>query len=163
MEVSRWLIHEFEARFGSLKEDHGEVFKASAAQVLRHHLDVVDGVTKEVVRQVGKIFPQANDRFAVAPSEEDFTRHAIVKRLSSRFNVGATEIFANTLEALAHWGLTVVEVDDEGKFASLILPSTTGLTKSEARVLFLRPEERDSGEDSPRTRERVRRARNKYA
>lgn len=163
MEVSRYLIHEFESRFGSLKEDHGEVFKASAAQVLRHHLDVVDGVTKEVVRQVGKIFKTANDRWAVAPTEHEFTHHPIVKRLSTRFNVGATEIFANALEALAHWGLTVVEVDEEGYFLTAILPSTTGLTKSEARVLFLRPEERDSGEDSPRTRERVRRARNKYA
>jgi hypothetical protein len=163
MEVSRYLIHEFEVRFGSLKEDHGEVFKSSAAQVLRHHLDVVDGVTKEVVRQVGKIFDKVNDRWAVAPTEKEFTNNAIVKRLSSRFNVGATEIFANTLEALAHWGLTVVETDDAGFFASLVLPSTTGLTKSEARVLFLRPEEREAGEDSPRTRERVRRARNKYA
>ncbi len=56
-----------------------------------------------------------------------------------------------------------METDDAGFFGSLILPSTTGLTKSEARVLFLRPEEREAGEDSPRTRERVRRARNKYA
>ena len=54
-------------------------------------------------------------------------------------------------------------MDEEGFFASCVLPSTTGLTKSEARVLFLRPEEREAGEDSPRTRERVRRARNKYA
>ncbi len=163
MEVSRYLIHEFETRFGSLKEDHGEVFKASAAQVLRHHLDVVDGVTKEIVHQVGKIFQQANDRWAVAPTEREFTSHPIVKRLSTRFNVGSTEIFANVLEALAHWGLTVVEVDADGFFQTCILPSTTGLTKSEARVLFLRPEEREAGEDSPRTRERVRRARNKYA
>jgi len=163
MEVSRHLIQEFERRFGSLKEDHGEVFRASAAQVLRHHLDVVDGVTKEVVRQVQKVFKNANDRWAVAPTEEEFTSHPLVKRLSQRFNVGATEIFANVLEALGHWGLTVVSVDEDGYFASCVLPSTTGLTKSEARVLFLRPEEREAGEDSPRTRERVRRARNKYA
>jgi hypothetical protein len=163
MEVSRYLIHEFESRFGSLKEDHGEIFKSSAAVVLRHHLDVVDGVTKEVIRNVPKIFTNANDRWAVAPTEHEFTSHAIIRKLAARYNVGATEIFANTLEALGHWGLTVVETDHQGKFLSLVLPSTTGLTKSEARVLFLRPEERDSGEDSPRTRERVRRARNKYA
>lgn len=163
MEVSRFLIREFERRFGSLKEDHGEIFKGSAAQVLRHHLDVVDGVTKEVAAQVPKIFPEANARWVVAPTEKDFVALPLVKRLAQRYNVGPTEIFANTLEALGQQGITVVETDQDGKFVSLVLPSTTGLTKSEDRVLFLRPEERSTGEDSPRTRERVRRARNKYA
>src|SRR5205814_993577 len=74
-----------------------------------------------------------------------------------------TEIFANTLEALGQQGVTVVETDREGRFQTLVLPSTTGLTKSEERVLFLRPEEREGASDTPRTRERVRRARNKYA
>ena len=163
MEVSRHLIGEFERRFGSLKEDHGEIFKGSAAQVLRHHLDVVDGVTREVCSQVPKIFKEANERWAVAPSEEEFISHPLVRSLAQRYNVGPTEIFANTLEALAHWGLTVVETDRNGKFQSLVLPSTTGLTKSEERVLFLRPDEREAGTDTPRNRERVRRARNKYA
>ena len=163
MEVSRFLIREFERRFGSLKEDHGQIFKGSAAQVLRHHLDVVDGVTREVVAQVKKIFPEAHGGWVAAPTEKDFVALPIVKRLAQRYNVGPTEIFANTLEALGQQGLTVVETDPTGRFLSLVLPSTTGLTKSEDRVLFLRPEERSTGEDSPRTRERVRRARNKYA
>ncbi|MBI3725040.1 hypothetical protein HY251_13955 [bacterium] len=163
MEVSRHLIAEFERRFGSLKEDHGEIFKGSAAQVLRHHLDVVDGVTREVCSQVPKIFKEATERWAVAPTEEEFVTHSLVRRLAQRYNVGPTEIFANTLEALAHWGITVVETDRSGKFQSLVLPSTTGLTKSEERVLFLRPDEREAGTDTPRNRERVRRARNKYA
>ena len=161
--VSRYLIREFERRFGSLKEDHGEIFKGSAAQVLRHHLDVVDGVTKEVVAQVSKIFPESRVTWVVAPLEKDFVALPIVKRLAQRYSVGPTEIFANVLEALGQQGITVVETDVDGKFSSLVLPSTTGLTKSEDRVLFLRPEERSQGEDSPRTRERVRRARNKYA
>jgi hypothetical protein len=168
MEVSRYLIREFERRFGSLKEDHGEIFKGSAAQVLRHHLDVVDGVTREVVAQVSKVFPEIggspkDPRWALAPSERDFVGNPLVRRLAQRYNVGPTEIFANALEALGQQGATVVEADGDGRFLSLVLPSTTGLTKSEDRVLFLRPEERSTGEDSPRTRERVRRARNKYA
>lgn len=163
MEVSRYLIREFEARFGSLKEDHGVVFKKSAEVVLQHHLDVVDGVTREIASKIDRLFPKVTSKWAIAPSEEAFVKNALVKRLASRFGVGTEQIFANVLEALTAKGLTIVATDDSKHFESLLLPTTTGLTKSEERVLFLRPDERSAGKDGPRTRERVQRARNRYA
>jgi hypothetical protein len=163
MEVSRYLIREFEQRFGSLKEDHGEVFKKSAEAVIQHHLDVVDGVTREIASKIDRLFPEVTKRWAIAPSEESFVKNVLVKRLASRFGVGPEQIFVNVLEALTAQGLTIVAVDDSKCFESLLLPTTTGLTKSEERVLFLRPDERQAGKDGPRTRERVHRARNRYA
>src|SRR5262249_22730351 len=100
MEVSRYLIREFEHRVGSLKEDHGEVFKKSAEAVIQHHLDVVDGVTREIVSKIDRLFPEVEKRWAIAPSEESFVRNVLVKRLASRFGVGPEQIFVNVLESL---------------------------------------------------------------
>lgn len=162
MELSSFLIREFEERFGSLRDDHGELFKEVSAKVLQHHLDVVDGVVREILMNVDELFVEVQLAWVIAPSEEEFVALPFVRNLAQRYKVGPEQIFLNTLEELGARGRIVVVVDPDGYLADMILSSDTGLTKSEERVLFLRPEER-SQEDSERNRERVKRARNKYA
>lgn len=162
MEVSRLLIREFEQRYGSLREDHGELFKEVSAKVLRHHLDVIDGVVREVLERIDTLFPEVQGPWAIAPEEEDFIALPFIRRLAQRYSIGPEQILLNAIEALGQQGKVVLSLDDQGHLSSMILPSDTGLTKSEERVLFLKPEERKQT-DSPRNQERVRRARNKYA
>lgn len=162
MEVSRLLIREFEQRYGSLREDHGELFKEVSAKVLRHHLDVIDGVVGEILERIDTLFPEVHEGWVIAPEEEEFVGLPFVRRLAQRYGVGPEQVLLNTIEALGHQGKVVVSVDEHGNLASMVLPSDTGLTKSEERVLFLKPEERHQP-DTPRNQERVRRSRNKYA
>lgn len=162
MEVSRLLIREFEQRYGSLREDHGELFKEVSAKVLRHHLDVIDGVVGEILERVQTLFREVHDTWVIAPEEEEFVGLPFVRRQAQRYGVGPEQVLLNTIEALGHQGKVVVSVDEGGHLASMVLPADTGLTKSEERVLFLKPEERQTT-DSPRNQERVRRSRNKYA
>lgn len=162
MEVSRHLIRQFEDQYGSLREDHGELFKEVSSKVLRHHLDVVDAVVNEILARVEELFPEVQGEWALVPSEEHFVSLPFVRRLAQRYGIGPEQIFLNTIEELGNQGKVVVGVDEEGFLSDMVLPADTGLTKSEERVLFLRPEERDQ-EDSDRNQERVRRARNKYA
>jgi hypothetical protein len=162
MEVSRLLIREFESRYSSLREDHGALFKEVSAKVLRHHLDVLDGVVREILERVSELFPEAQDQWVIAPEEQDFIGLPFVRRLAQRYGIGPEQILLNTIEALGNQGKLVVSVDEGGHLASMVLPADTGLTKSEERVLFLKPEER-AQTDSPRNQERVRRSRNKYA
>ncbi|MCA8920715.1 MAG: hypothetical protein KDD82_02835 [Planctomycetes bacterium] len=162
MELSSFLIREFEERFGSLRDDHGELFKEVSAKVLQHHLDVVDGVVREILQHIGELFVEVQLAWVIAPSEQEFVALPFVRNLAQRYKVGPEQIFLNTLEELGARGRIVVVVDPDGYLSDMILSSDTGLTKSEERVLFLRPEER-AQQDSERNRERVRRARNKYA
>jgi hypothetical protein len=162
MEVSRLLIREFEQRYGSLREDHGDLFKEVSAKVLRHHLDVIDGVVREILERVDTLFPEVQEQWVIAPEEADFVGLPFVRRLAQRYGIGPEQIFLNTLEALGQQGKVVISVDENGYLSSVVLPSDTGLTKSEERVLFLKPEERGQ-EESDRNQERVRRSRNKYA
>lgn len=162
MEVSRLLIREFEQRYGSLREDHGDLFKEVSSKVLRHHLDVIDGVVREILERVQQLFPEVQEQWVIAPEEADFVSLPFVRRLAQRYGIGPEQIFLNTLEALGQQGKVVVSVDEGGFLSGLVLPSDTGLTKSEERVLFLKPEERGQ-EESDRNQERVRRSRNKYA
>ncbi|MCO5167339.1 MAG: hypothetical protein M9894_13400 [Planctomycetes bacterium] len=162
MEVSRLLIREFEQRYGSLREDHGELFKEVSAKVLRHHLDVIDGVVGEILERINSLFREVHDTWVIAPEEEEFVGLPFVRRQAQRYGIGPEQVLLNTIEALGHQGKVVVSVDEAGHLASMVLPADTGLTKSEERVLFLKPEERQTT-DSPRNQERVRRSRNKYA
>jgi len=162
MELSRLLIREFEQRYGSLKEDHGALFKEVSSKVLRHHLDVVDGVVAEVLARIDDVCPEVQDNWLIFPAEDDFVQQPLVKRLTNRFGIGPEQIFLNVLEALGDAGMVVVTTDGSGALGGMVLPTDTGLTKSEERVLFLTAQER-AREDTPRNRERVKRARNKYA
>lgn len=162
MELSRHLIRKFEDQYGSLREDHGELFKEVSSKVLRHHLDVVDGVVKEILRREGELFPEVQAEWVIVPPEEHFVSLPVVRQLAQRYGIGPEQIFLNTIEEQGNLGRVVVGVDEDGFLSDMVLPADTGLTKSEERVLFLRPEERDQ-EDSERNQERVRRARNKYA
>lgn len=162
MEVSRLLIREFERTYGSLREDHGELFKELSANVLRHHLDVVEGVVHELLERQSELFTEVQPEWVIAPSESEFKALPFVRRLAQRYSIGPEQMFVSTLEALGQQGKIVVSVDERGDLADMVLPDDTGLTKSEERVLFLRPEERNQA-DSPRNAERVRRARNKHA
>lgn len=162
MEVSRLLIREFERRYGSLREDHGALFKELSANVLRHHLDVVEGVVAELLDRAAEVFPEVQREWVIAPSEDEFKALPFVRRLAQRYAIGPEQMFVSTLEALGQQGKVVVSIDERGELSDMVLPDDTGLTKSEERVLFLRPEERQQT-DSPRNQERVRRARNKHA
>lgn len=162
MEVSRLLIREFEQRYGSLREDHGELFKQVSSKVLRHHLDVIDGVVGEVLERVDALFPEVQEAWVIAPEEQEFVGLPFVRRQAQRYGIGPEQVLLNTIEALGSQGKVVVSVDEGGHLSGMILPADTGLTKSEERVLFLKPEERQQT-DSPRNQERVRRSRNKYA
>ncbi|MEZ6183392.1 MAG: hypothetical protein R3F62_00085 [Planctomycetota bacterium] len=162
MELSSFLIREFEERFGSLRDDHGALFKEVSSKVLQHHLDVIDGVVREILQHVEELFVEVQTAWVIAPAEQEFIALPFVRNLAQRYKVGPEQVFLNTLEELGARGRVVVVVDPDGYLADMILSSDTGLTKSEERVLFLRPEER-AQVDSERNRERVRRARNKYA
>ena len=162
MEVSRHLIRQFEERYGVLREDHGELFKQVSSKVLRHHLDVVDGVVNDILARVEELFPEVQEEWVITPPEEQFVALPFVRRLAQRYGIGPEQVFLNTIEQLGYQGKVVVGVDEEGYLSDMVLPADTGLTKSEERVLFLRPEERHR-EDTPRNQERVRRARNKFA
>ena len=162
MELSRYLIRQFEDQYGSLREDHGELFKEVSSKVLRHHLDVVDGVVAEILRREQELFPEVQAEWVIVPPEEHFVSLPVVRQLAQRYGIGPEQIFLNTIEEQGNRGRVVVGVDEDGFLSDMVLPADTGLTKSEERVLFLRPEERDQ-EDSERNQERVRRARNKYA
>ncbi|MBL4846515.1 MAG: hypothetical protein JKY65_13390, partial [Planctomycetes bacterium] len=162
MEVGNYLIRQFEQLYGSLRTDHGELFKEVTAKVLRHHLDVLDGVVGQLLEHLEELFPEVHDDWVIAPSEEKFTANAFVRRQAHRYHVGAGQLLGNVIEALSDHGRVVVSVDERGFLSGFELPSDTGLTKSEERVLFLTPAER-ARRDSPRNQERVRRARNKHA
>lgn len=163
LELSRLLIREFEERFGALKASHNELFKESASQILSHKLDIIDAVTGEVVDNKEKIFREVGENWVVTTTDEDFMKNATVQALAERYDVGPAQIFVNTLEKLTQLGFAIAETNSKGHLVDLFLPTTTGLTKSEERILFLRPEERARGVDSDRNRERARRAANKYA
>jgi hypothetical protein len=164
LELSRLLIREFEERFGVLKASYRELFKESASQILSHKLDIIDAVTAEVIENKEKIFAEVVDeKWVVTITDEAFIHNNLVQALSQRYDVGPAQIFVNTLERLGQKGYVIAEVDDEGYLLDLFLPTKTGLTKSEERILFLRPEERARGVDNERNRERARRAANKYA
>ncbi|MGE0707464.1 MAG: hypothetical protein AB7N76_11045 [Planctomycetota bacterium] len=162
MEVSNLLIREFEQRYGSLRSDHGALFKEVYLKVLERKRALMDGVVAQVLEHLGEVFPEVHDDWVIAPSQEEFVALPFVRRQAHRYGVGAQQVLLNSLEALGQQGRVVVSVDDHGFLANLELPADTGLTKSEERVLFLKPEERER-QDSPRNRERVRKARNKYA
>lgn len=165
LELSRTLIHSFERRFGALKNTHNAIFKESAAQILSHKVSIIDAITEEVFEQREKIFPEIDDElcYIISTSDAEFMAQPLVQSFSERYAVGPAQVFVNTLEYIAQKGYCVAEVNDQQQLVDLLLPSTTGLTKSEARILFLRPEERNQGEDNELNRERVRRATNKYA
>lgn len=163
LELSRLLIREFEERFGALKASHNELFKESASQILSHKLDIIDAVTNEVVDNKEKIFAEVGENWVKTTTDEAFMKNATVLALAERYDVGPAQIFVNTLEKLTQIGFAVAETSPKGYLLDLFLPTTTGLTKSEERILFLRPEERARGVDSDRNRERARRAANKYA
>lgn len=162
MEVSNLLIRRFEELYGSLREDHGALFKEVSAKVLAHHLELVDGVVAQVLERLERVFPEVQTEWAIAPDREEFVALPFIRRQAQRYGVGPEQILLNVIEALGQSGRVVCSVDETGQLTNMVLPSDTGLTKSEERVLFLTPEERAS-EDSARNRERVRRARNKYA
>ncbi|HBP19791.1 MAG TPA: hypothetical protein DEA08_18620, partial [Planctomycetes bacterium] len=162
MEVSNLLIREFEQRYGSLRSDHGELFKEVYLGVLEKKRALVDGVVTTILEHLDEVFPEVHDEWVISPSQEEFTALPFVRRLAHRYGVGAVQVLLNTLEALGQYGRVLVSVDEQGFLSNLELPSDTGLTKSEERVLFLKPEERER-QDSNRNRERVRRAQNKYA
>ena len=163
LEVSRWYIHEFETNFGALKATHNETFKKTAAQILQHKVDVVDAVSREVFEARDRVFSESGDGWIVSPRESAFSSRPLIQRLSSRYGIGSEQILLNTLELTAQSGYVIVELDGASRLIDMLLPSTTGLTKSEERILYLLPEERERGVDSQRNRERSRRALNKYA
>ncbi|MDF1663544.1 MAG: hypothetical protein P1V97_17365 [Planctomycetota bacterium] len=163
LELSRLLIREFEERFGALRASHNELFKESASQILSHKLDIIDAVTGEVVDNKEKIFTEVGKNWVVTTTDEAFMKNATVLALAERYDIGPAQIFVNTLEKLTQVGFAIAETNPKGYLLDLFLPTTTGLTKSEERILFLRPEERARGVDSDRNRERARRAANKYA
>jgi hypothetical protein len=162
MEVANLLIRTFEENYGSLRSDHGALFKEVSSKVLSHHLELIDGVVDEVLDRIEDLFPEVHDEWVIAPPEHEFVELPFVKRQAKRYHIGPEQIFLNVIERIGANGRVVVSLDSDGFLGDLILPSTTGLTKSEERVLFLKPEERRQA-DTPRNRERVRRARNKYA
>lgn len=163
LELSRLLLHQFESRFGHLKASHNAIFKETASQILSHKVEVIDAVTKEVFSNKEKIFPEVSSDWLVTGSQADFQTHPTVLALAERYDVGTRQIFVNSLELLAQNGFVAGRCDKDGRLIDLLLPSTTGLTKSEERILFLTPEEREGGSDTDRNRERARRAANKYA
>lgn len=136
LELSRFLIKDFEDRFGVLKDIHHEVFKESAAKVLSHKVAIVDGVSREVFNHRDAIFPEAHEDWIVSPIDGGFVDHATVVALSRRYGISPAQIFVNTLELFGQSGFVVAEVEKE-RLVDLVLPSTTGLPPEQERLLFL--------------------------
>ena len=114
MEVGNYLIRQFEQRYGSLRADHGNLFKEVTAEVLRHHLDVLDGVVAQLLEQLEELFHEVHDDWVIAPSEEEFTQNPYVQSHAHRFHVGAGQLLGNVIEALSDHGRVVVSVDERG-------------------------------------------------
>jgi len=164
MELSLCLMSRFEERYGVLKVEHAEVFKETSAQLLRLQLELVEGITREVLARKHKVFPEVGAGYVVGLPESEFTALPLVRDLSRRYRVGAETIYLSTIEALEQDGHAVVEVDDQGNLTDLLLPSTTGLEPDEERLVFLHIEEFTASEVErfEETLGRIRAAKQKY-
>jgi hypothetical protein len=165
MELSLWLMSRFEERFGSLKAEHGEVFKEVSAQLLRLKLEIVDRLTKDILDRRADIFPARGPGWIAGLPESAFVALPLVRELSRKYRVGAEQIYLNTIEALQAEGTTIVELDSRGRACDILLPSTTGLSEEEERLVFLHIEEMTRGEieDFEATLGRIRAAKARYA
>lgn len=164
MELSLCLMSRFEERYGVLKAEHAEVFKETSAQLLRLQLELVEGITREVLARKNRIFPEVGQGYVVGLRESEFTALPLVRDLSRRYRVGAETIYLSTIEALEQDGNAIVEVDEHGNLTDLLLPSTTGLEPEEERLVFLHIEEFTAAEVErfEDTLGRIRAAKQKY-
>ncbi len=164
MELSLYLMVRFEERYGLIKGEHAEVFKEASAQILRLELDMIDRLTRDVLDRKEEIFRVVGDGWIVGLRESEFLALPFVRELSRKYRVGAEQIFLNAIEALQAEGNVVVETDEKGQPTDLLLPSTTGLTEDEERLVFLHVEEFTTREieELEKTLGRIRAAKTKY-
>lgn len=141
LELALHHIASFEERFGSLKADHAEVFKDVSAQILRLKLEVIERLTQELLERRAEIFPAIGEGWISGMDEGAFLALPVVRELSRRYRVGAEQIYLNTIEALQQEGLCIVDLDARGHARDLLLPTTTGLSEEEERLVFLHSEE----------------------
>jgi DNA-binding transcriptional ArsR family regulator len=165
IELSLYLMNRFEEKYGDLKAEHGEVFKDVSAQILRLKLEMLDRLTRDILERREDFFPARGPGWTAGLAESAFVALPLVRELSRKYRVGAEQIYLNTIEALQAEGLCVVELDAQGRATDLILPSTTGLTDEEERLVFLHVEEmtRQEIERFDETLDRIRAAKARYA
>lgn len=164
MELSLYLMNRFEERYGDLKAEHAEVFKEVSANLLRLKLEMLDKLTREVLDRRGEVFPEGGQGWIGGIAESAFVALPLVREVSKRYHVGAEQIYLNAIEALQAEGLCVVEIDARGRATDLVLPSTTGLSEAEERLVFLHVEEMTAQEVEryEETLARIRAAKEKY-
>jgi len=165
MELSLFLMNRFEERYGDLKAEHVEVFKEVSAQLLRLKLDMIEGLTRRILDRRGEVFQTRGKGWVAGIPESAFTALPLVRELSRKYRVGAEQIYLNVLEALQSEGLSVVELDARGGATDIVLPSTTGLSDEEERLVFLHVEEMTTKEIErfEETLGRIRTAKETYA
>lgn len=164
IELSLYLMSRFEERYGSLKAEHGEVFKEVSAQLLRLKLEIVDRLTKDILDRRADLFPARGAGWIAGIPESAFVALPVVRELSRKYRVGAEQIYLNTMEALQAEGLCIVELDSRGRACDLLLPSTTGLAEDDERLVFLHVEEMTRGEieEFDATLRKIREAKGRY-
>ncbi|GIW71142.1 MAG: hypothetical protein KatS3mg102_0684 [Planctomycetota bacterium] len=164
LELALYLMSRFEERFGDLKREHAAAFKEVSAQLLRLKLEMVDQITREVLAHRDAIFPVRGQGWIAGLGEQAFVALPLVRQLAGRYRVGAEQIYVNAIEALQQEGLVVVELDAQGRAVDLLLPSTTGLSRREERLVFFRLEELSPEEHErlDETLERMAAARARY-
>jgi hypothetical protein len=165
MELSLFLMNRFEERYGDLKSEHADVFKEVSAQLLRLKLEMIEGLTRQILERRGDVFKTHGDSWIAGLKESAFVVLPLVRELSKKYRVGAEQIYLNAIEALQSEGLCVVELDARGGALDLVLPSTTGLGEEEERLVFLHVEEMTTQEIErfEETLKRIRTAKEKYA
>ncbi len=164
LELALVLMSRFEERFGELKREHAPLFKEASAQALRLKLEMIEQVTRAILAHRDEIFPTRGAGWIAGLNERAFTALPLVRELANRYQVGAEQIYLNTLEALANEGLALVELDEQGRVLDLRLANTTGLAPNEERLAFFRLDELSDREIDAieQTLERMVRARERY-
>jgi hypothetical protein len=164
MELSIFLMSQFEERYGILKEEHAEIFKESSVEVLRLHLDIIDRITRDILERKAEIFPAVSDHWVVGIDEGKFIGLPMVQRLAHKYRIGPEQIYLNTLEALQQAGLTLVDLDEDGNLINLFLPTSTGLDPEEERLLYIRCDEfsPDEQRELDETLKKIKKVRQKY-
>lgn len=141
MELAIHLQNHFDEEYGKLRALHSEIFKDISAKFVQLNLSLVDQITTDILSHKGEYFSHASDTWVASESEAVFIAKPNVRELAAKYKVGPEQIFLNVLEALQSEGCTILELSEQGKVDSLLLPTTTGLSEQKERLLFLRPDE----------------------
>ncbi len=165
MELAIHLQNHFDQEYGKLRALHSEIFKDISAKFVQLNLSLVDQITTDILSHKAEYFSRVADTWVASEAEPVFIAKENVRALAAKYKVGPEQIFLNVLEALQSAGCTILELSEGGKVDSLLLPTTTGLSEQEERLLFLRPDEFSAEEmdDLEETYRNVRQVQEAYA